>query len=217
MDLTALTDHLEKAFARLAGDDDASHDVHHIRRVKSVALEIADMEGEADRSVLVAAAYLHDIVNLPKNSPDRAKASALSADAAVPVLQELGFDERRIEAIRHAIIAHSFSANVAPTTLEAKILQDADRIDALGAIGMARTFFIAGKIGTMLFDGADPFAAERPLDDRRFAIDHFAVKLLKLPETMQTQSGRAIAERRTATIRNFLKALGEELQQPCNW
>ncbi|MGR9439960.1 HD domain-containing protein (plasmid) [Rhizobium leguminosarum] len=217
MDLTGLTDHLEKAFARLAGDDDASHDIHHIRRVKSVALEIADMEGQADHSVLLAAAYLHDLVNLPKNSPDRARASALSADAAVPVLQELGFEEGRIEAIRHAIIAHSFSANIAPTTLEAKILQDADRIDALGAIGMARTFLIAGKIGTMLFDGADPFATERPLDDRRFAIDHFAVKLLKLPETMQTASGRAIAERRTETIRNFLKALGEELQQPCNW
>jgi len=217
MDLRALTDHLEAAFAKLAGDDDASHDIHHVRRVKSVALEIADMEGEADRSILVAAAYLHDIVNLPKNSPDRAKASALSADAAVPVLQELGFEEETIEAVRHAIIAHSFSANVTPTTLEAKILQDADRIDALGAIGMARTFLIAGKIGTTLFDGADPFAAERPLDDRRFAIDHFAVKLLKLPETMQTASGRAIAERRAETIRSFLKALGEELQQPCNW
>lgn len=217
MDLALLTDHLETAFARLSADDDASHDVYHTRRVKSLALDIAEMEGEADHAILIAAAYLHDIVNLPKNSPDRSKASVFSADAAVPVLETLGFSKERIEAVCHAIIAHSFSANIAPTTLEAKILQDADRIDALGAIGVARTFLIAGKIGTLLLDGADPFAVNRPLDDRRFAVDHFAVKLLKLPETMQTMSGRAIAERRTETIRNFLRALGEELQQSCSW
>jgi len=217
MDLELLTEQMEDAFMRLSADDDASHDIHHARRVKSLALAIADREAAGNRAHLIAAAYLHDIVNLPKNSPDRAKASALSADAAAPILREHSFDEPDVDAIRHAITAHSFSANVAPETLEARILQDADRIDSLGAIGIARTFFIAGKLGTNLFDGDDPFAGHRQLDDRRFAIDHFAVKLLRLPETMQTASGRAVAGERTATMRHFLGALGDELGYPSTW
>lgn len=217
MDLDGLNAGLEQAFMRLAGNDDASHDIHHARRVRAAALDIAAEEGDADREVLCAAAYLHDIVNLPKDSPDRAKASQLSAEAAVPILRDLGFEDSKIEAVCHAIIAHSFSANIAPETLEACIVQDADRLESLGAIGIARTFLIAGKLGSGLFDGEDPFAGKRPFDDRRFALDHFAVKLLRLPETMQTQGGRKLARLRAATMRTFLAALGEELGHHSTW
>jgi uncharacterized protein len=210
MDLQALTDVLETAFERLAPGGDAGHDVHHARRVRDNAMRIADREG-GDRAVLIAAAYLHDLVSPPKDSPDRKRASALSAEAAAPVLRELGFDEGRVAAACHAIHAHSFSAGVEPTTVEAKVLQDADRLEALGAIGVARTFYTAGLMASAMFDADDPFAVRRPLDDRRYALDHFAAKLMKLPATMQTAAGRDLAEGRLAVMHAFLGAIAEEL------
>lgn len=190
---------------------DASHDISHMRRVKRIALEIAGIETGANEKVLIAAAYLHDLVNLPKSHPDRAKASTLSAEAARPLLVELGFDEDTIAATGHAIEAHSFSAGIRPETLEAKILQDADRLDAVGAIGIARVFYIAGKLDSALFDPDDPFAKARPLDDKRFALDHFEVKLLRLPDLMTTDGGRTVASQRIDFMRQFLDQLAGEL------
>jgi uncharacterized protein len=74
--------------------------------------------------------------------------------------------------------------------VEACIVQDADRLEALGAIGLARVFAVSGALGVALFDAEDPFADARTLDDRKFALDHFQTKLLRLPETMQTEIGR---------------------------
>ena len=113
--------------------------------------------------------------------------------------------------------AHSFSANIAPRTLEARALQDADRLEALGAIGLARVFSIAGQLGSSLFNGEDPFAKNRPLDDRRYAVDHFEVKLLRLPETMQTTAGRNMAEERADVMRSFLRSLASELGSDTPW
>jgi uncharacterized protein len=213
MDMDALTEELEAAYARFCTGGDGGHDVHHVRRVRDNAMTIADAEG-GDRVILLAAAYLHDLVNVPKDSPDRSRASAFSAEAAGPVLASLGFDEAKSAAVRHAIVAHSFTAGVEPETVEARVLQDADRIDALGAIGVARTFYTAGLLGSSLFHPDDPFARDRPLDDRRYAVDHFAVKLLRLPATMKTAGGRALAESRVAIMRAFLSALADELGAP---
>lgn len=208
---------LEAAFLAHDDESDASHDINHARRVRRSALDIAAGEGGGDERVIIAAAYLHDWINLPKNHPDRARASTLAAEAARPILASLGFDDASVEATCHAIAAHSFSAGIAPETLEAKALQDADRLEALGAIGLARTFAIAGQLGTRLFDGEDPFATARPLDDRRYCVDHFAVKLLRLPETMQTAAGRKLADRRAAVLRRFLAELAEELDTAMPW
>lgn len=208
---------LEAAFLAHDPGTDASHDINHARRVMRTALQIAASEGRADETVIIAAAYLHDIVNLPKNHPERSSASARSAAAAAPILAELGFDEARIAAAQHAILTHSFSANIPPETLEAKAIQDADRLEALGAIGIARVFAIAGQLGSRLFDGEDTFAQQRPLDDRRYAVDHFAVKLFKLPQTMQTAAGRAIADQRADMMRDFLRQLGEEVGSEMPW
>jgi uncharacterized protein len=217
MNVDLLTGRMEAAFLKLSGDDDASHDLHHLRRVKALALTIADQEAAGNPDHLIAAAYLHDIVNLPKNSPLRARASMLSAEAAAPILRENGFGEADIEAIRHIILAHSFSANIPPETPDARIFQDADRIESLGAIGIARTFFIAGKLDTALFDVGDPFARTRVLNDRLFDFDHFAVKLLLLPEVIQPESGRSIARQCAGVMRQFLHALGSELGHSSNW
>lgn len=114
--------------------------------------------------------------------------------------------------LAHAIEAHSYSARIPPLTLEAKILQDADRLEALGAIGLARVFAVSGAMNAALFDADDPFAERRALDDKRWALDHFQTKLLRLPETMQTAKGRAIALRNAGYLVEFMAKLSGELR-----
>lgn len=191
---------------------DGAHDLGHLDRVWRSCRLIAMDESGADADVLAAAAYFHDAVNLPKDSPDRARASVLSADLAVRELAALGFDAARLGAVHHAIAAHSFSARIAPETPEARILQDADRLEALGAIGIARMFLVAGQMGGGLFDAVDPMALHRPLDDRRFALDHLEVKLFRVAETMQTATGRAMAAERAEWMASFRTRLLSEIE-----
>lgn len=173
---------------------DGAHDLAHLRRVWRNCRKIALNEGGGDLEILLPAAIFHDVVNVPKTSPDRASASRLSAQAARDWLAAQGYPADKLDAVAHAIAAHSFSAAIPPETLEARILQDADRLEALGAIGLARMFHVAGATGGGLFDAEDPLAQRRPLDDRRFALDHLEAKLFRLPETMQTATGRQMAE-----------------------
>jgi uncharacterized protein len=189
---------------------DPAHDLAHVRRVVSSARALARQEG-ADLAVVVPAAWLHDCVHVPKQSPDRARASRLAAETAGAYLREAGYPGELVPAIEHAIHAHSFSAGVEPRTLEARVVQDADRLDALGAVGIARTLLLGGAMGSALYEVRDPFARTRALDDRRFAVDHFFTKLLHLADRMQTPAGRAEAERRTEFMRAFLAQLEEEI------
>lgn len=190
---------------------DAAHDLAHLDRVWANVQAIAD---GADLRVLVAATYLHDLVNLPKDHPDRAQASTHSAKAAGPILTNLGYSETEITATQHAIAAHSFSAGIAPKTPEARVLRDADRLDALGAIGIARTFAVAGALDRPLYDPEDPFAQSRDLDDGIWSLDHWQAKLLKLPGDMLTKTGRVLAQKRVAVMVTYLHALGEEIGTP---
>ncbi|KPV47878.1 hypothetical protein SE17_41085, partial [Kouleothrix aurantiaca] len=111
---------------------DAAHDLAHIRRVVGTATALAAAEN-ADLWIVVPAAWLHDCVIVPKNSPDRARASGMAADAATEFLRGAGYPPEFLPGIHHAIEAHSFSARIAPRTPEARVVQDADRLDAIGA------------------------------------------------------------------------------------
>lgn len=197
-------------------EGDTAHDLAHVRRVVRWARQLAEAEG-ADRSVVIPAAWLHDAVTVPKGHLDRSRASALAAEAASGWLAAQGYPIEKIPQVAHAIEAHSFSAGLAPRTLEAKVVQDADRLDALGAIGIARCYATAGAIGSRLVHPDDPVpgpGTRRQLDDRRYATDHFMVKLLKLPETMQTDAGRVEAKRRAIILRQFLDELARETSGP---
>src|SRR5690606_22269937 len=121
------------------------------------------------------------------------------------------YPEGYIPAIEHAITAHSFSAGIPPQTLEAKIVQDADRLDALGAIGIARTLLLGGIMGKPLYDADEPLPLTRVPDDRQNVIDHFYVKLLKLSDMMHTAAGREEGRRRTRLMTTYLEELGREL------
>ena len=196
---------------------DPAHDLAHLDRVWVNARTIAN--GMADLRVLLAASYLHDLVNLPKNDPDRHLASRQSADAAQPILTGLDYSKAEIGAICHAIEAHSFSAGIAPETIEARILRDADRLDALGAIGIARNFSVSGSLGRALYDPSDPFCEQRAADDTAYSLDHWRVKLLSLPNDMLTDSGRALAKKRLHLMVRFLDDFSDEIgvSLPTDW
>ena len=121
------------------------------------------------------------------------------------------FPPEKVEGVRHAIHAHSFSAQVEPLTAEAKILQDADRMEALGAIGLARVFYTAGVLHQRLFDGDDPLALHREPDDQQYSLDHFSVKLFRLPALMNTATGRKLAEEKVEYLRQFLQRIEGEI------
>lgn len=193
--------------------DDAAHDLGHFRRVYKTALYIAENETEeSDPLVLLAAAYFHDVVNPPKNSDLRNKASTLSADKAAKILTAMAFPQDKIPAVQHAIAAHSFSANIAAESIEAKIIQDADRMESLGAIGIARTMYVSGRLGRSLFHPDDPLAEQgRAFDDKEYGLDHFALKLLKLPAMMQTETGRRLAADRAGYLEDFRRQIAKEI------
>jgi uncharacterized protein len=167
-----------------------------------------------DALVILTACYFHDIVSLPKNHPQRGRSSQLASAKAIAILREAfaDFPAHHYAAIQHAIEAHSFSAGITPLTVEAKIVQDADRLEALGAIGLARVFAVSGALGVPLFDPEDPFADARELNDRAYALDHFQTKLLRLPETMQTDAGRQLARQSADVLIQFMARLSAELR-----
>jgi uncharacterized protein len=200
----------EQLIPYAVASDDGAHDIGHIGRVFANAMRIQAAEG-GDAELLAAAVLLHDCVSVEKNSPHRAQASRLAAEKASVILAEMGWEASRIEACAHAIAAHSFSAGIPPETLEAKILQDADRLDAIGMIGVARLFYIGGRMGSQLYDPADPKAEDRPLDDKHFALDHFPAKLFKLAEGFQTATGRALALERDRRLHMFRDLMLEEI------
>jgi uncharacterized protein len=198
-------------FLSEASAQDAAHDREHIRRVVGAARQLAAAEG-ADLAVVVPAAWLHDCVVVPKDSPQRSQASTLAAVAAGGFLRSIGYPETHLAAIEHAIAAHSFSANIQPRTVEARVVQDADRLDAIGAIGVARCLMLGGALGRRLYDPAEPFPATREPDDRDNSVDHFYLKLLRLADSMTTQAGRTEARRRTAFMQQFLDQLRSEIE-----
>lgn len=189
---------------------DAAHGLEHVRRVVMNARRLAAAEG-ARLEIVLPAAWLHDCVTVPKDSPQRAQASRLAAEQAVRRLREWDYPAALLADIAHAVEAHSFTAGIAPRTIEAKVVQDADRLEAIGAVGLARCLMLGGAMGRPLYAAEDPFCARRPPDDRASTVDHFYTKLLKLEGTMQTASGRREARTRTEFLKTFLTELKHEI------
>ena len=206
-------DQLAVKLLDLSGDDeDGSHDLSHIVRVWRNAKLIHAEEG-GDLEALAAAVLLHDCVQVAKDSPLRSKASLLAANEARVRLQALAWEPSRIDTVARAIESHSFSAGVAPTSIEGSILQDADRLDAIGLCGIARCFYTAGRLGSRLYDLADPEAKTRPLDDARNALDHFPKKLLTLNGSFKTRKGQELANERHRRLHEFYRAMLSEVQE----
>ncbi len=191
-------------------ENDPAHDLAHTKRVVANTKLLLKTES-ADAEIVLVASWLHDCVTLPKNHPDRKKTSTLAAEKAVKFLQEIRFPEEKKEQTAHAIQAHSYSAGIDPETKEAKLVQDADRLDALGAIGIARCFMVGGQLGRPVYNPDDPFCKTRTPDDSAWTTDHFYKKLFSLQKNMNTESARREAEKRTRYMKEFLEKLGEEI------
>jgi uncharacterized protein len=191
-------------------NNDSAHDFQHIMRVYNNAKKICKNENVNEKLVL-SAVLLHDIVSYPKSDKRSKLSSTESAKKSKKILKKLNFSQKEIQIISDAIRDHSFSKNKTPATIEGKILQDADRLDALGAIGIARVFAVGGLEKRSFYNLQDPFCNNRLPDDTTWTLDHFYRKLLKLESLMNTKSARVEAKRRTKVLKNFLIQLKKEI------
>jgi len=189
---------------------DPAHDILHVRRVVNLSKALAESEG-ADLQIVLPAAWLHDCVTLPKDSVDKHTASTQAAEEAIRFLKSIEYPAHTLDAIYHAIRAHSYSADIKPESLEACVVQDADRLDALGAIGVARCMLVGGALHTPLYNPEDAFCEHRLPADREFVLDHFYQKLLHLADRLHTSSARLEAQRRRQALLFFLDELRREL------
>ncbi len=181
------------AYVRTVFQDSGAHGFDHTVRVTRLCELLGVREG-ADMAILVPAALFHD-VGRPCEEETGLPHEEEGARMAESFLGSIGFREDLIPAITHAIRAHRYSTGMLPETLEARILSDADKLDAMGAVGIARTFMQAGARGGGIAD----------------ATGHFHEKLLQLQSRMYTESARTIAERRHAFLTAFLEALDDEM------
>lgn len=193
--------------------NEPAHDFFHVERVVTNALAIA--RGEALSAEVAAAAataaLLHELFTLPKNHPDSARAGDRCAAAARELLECEGAGASLIAPVHAAIRDHSFSKGVLPEATESRILQDADRLDAIGAIGLARMWATCADMKRPFYAPEDPFCSTREPDDKLWGLDHVYKKLLKIPERLHTDTARAIAEQRVTFLRAFVDQLRREI------
>jgi uncharacterized protein len=189
---------------------DPAHDFQHVLRVVECARRIAAGEG-ADVEIATTAALLHELFNYPKDHPESARSGEVCAVEAERVLAQEGWHEQRRRHVADCIRTHSFSRGLPPETIEAAVLQDADRLDAIGAIGIARCFATSAAMRRPFYAPEDPFCRARPPDDKQWGLDHFYKKLLKIPATLNTATARRLAGERVAFMERFLVQLASEI------
>ena len=205
-ELAYLKNYVKKIYVQ----NDPSHDFAHIMRVYKNAEKICRNEKVNERLVLVSV-LLHDIVK-KSQSDKRIKSSAdLSANKSIIILKKLKFLDSDIRIVTEAIRNHSFTKKKISKSIEGKILQDADRLDAIGAIGIARVFSVSGAKNRQFYEPNDPFLKNRKADDGKWALDHFFKKLFLLEHMMNTKTGKIEAKKRTSVLKNYLTSLKKEI------
>ena len=206
----SLLDRLRKvAESRCAGNGPA-HDFLHVSRVTETARCIGLAEGAA-LDIVVPAALLHELFNYPKGHPQSHCSGEVCAEQAADVLRQNDCPPHLIDPIRECIRIHAFSRGLVPETLEGKVLQDADRLDAIGAIGIARCFATCAEMAVPFYQPEDPFCRSREPDDKRWGLDHFYRKLLRIPDGLHTATARTIAGDRVRVMETFLAQLRQEI------
>ena len=187
-------------------NNDPAHDFQHVMRVYHNA-EIICKKERCNKKLVLSAVLLHDLVK----TSNRKNSANTSAKLSEKILKENSFSDDEISIICDAIREHSFSKGKIPSTIEGKILQDSDRLDAIGAIGLARVFSFSGSNHRPFYDPNDPFSKNRTLNDNKWALDHFFKKLLLLEAKMNTKTGKILASKRTKILKKFLKEIKNEI------
>lgn len=207
---TTYRDEIYKHLEQTYHSSDDSHGLSHFKRVAENCL----LDDESDHNITIPAALLHDCYHIEKSSPLRRFASKISAATALIILNDIGYDCKYFDAIYHCIEAHSFSANIKPQSKEAQVVQDADRLDALGYIGIFRCFYTGGRMNRLVAHPTDPKAINRELNDNLYSLDHFYVKLFNLAENISTPAFAILANVRTKIMQEFI-ANWEDMQPLC--
>ena len=189
---------------------DSAHDFEHIMRVYKNAERLC-LKEKVNSKLVLSAVLLHDIVSYPKSDKRSKLSSIRSSKLSEKILKNYNFSKEEIRIISDAIRDHSFSRNKIPGTIEGKILQDADRLDAIGAIGVARVFAVAGSENRPFYNKTDPFCKKRNPDDEKWTLDHFYRKLFRLESLMNTNSGKIEAKKRIKFLKNFVSELKKEI------
>ena len=192
-------------------DTDAVHDFDHIIRVYNMAVRLAKTEG-ADLEIVRAAALLHDSQGSdPTSASGRLEHHQASAKFAAAVLAEKGWEQERIRAVQHCILAHRFrNPAEKPETLEAKIIFDADKLDALGAVGAARVLAYAAIARTPFYEEPSAQFLEIGIEiegESHSAYHEHLFKLRKLTERMHTPTAHAIADERLRYLDEFFERM----------
>jgi uncharacterized protein len=209
-----VVDFVKRKYARLQG----AHDLGHTLRVFGNALYIAEREG-GDLEILAYAAMLHDIAR-PLDRRSDFKHSVVGSGFAHDVLNEYGLEKEKIDKIKRAILAHSFrESNVMPETIEEKVLYDADKLDSLGAIGIARAYHFSGNLNAKVFND---FLEESMVinteehSDEDTAYREYLVKLRNIKDKLYTNTAKKIAQRRLKIMDYFFYELKRELLESYN-
>jgi uncharacterized protein len=201
----------------------SAHNLDHVFRVYKLCLKISESEENVDMDVLVPAALLHDIARV-KESHDltgEIDHAVLGGEMAEEILKELGYEANKIEKIKHCITAHRFRTGNEPQTIEAKILYDSDKLDAIGAIGIARCFMLGGQFGQSLSINEDleEYLNSNSVENGRLKdvskhtpIIEYEIKLKKIPEKLYTEKAKQIGEDRIRYMDGFFKKLKLEME-----
>jgi uncharacterized protein len=189
-----------------------SHKWDHTLRVYRLCKHIGIAEG-VDMDVLLAAAYLHDI---GRGYQDESKGAVCHAEKgarlAEPILEKLALSKAQKNNILHCIRSHRFRGSHNPVTPEARVLFDADKLDAIGAVGVARAFLFAGEVGARLHNAEEKVADTEPYSVEDTGYREFKVKLSKIRDRMLTAEGRKLAEERHVVMVEFFKRFLEEYE-----
>ncbi len=202
-----------KAFAKKCFFNSlGSHDWEHTQRVHNLCMHIGQVEG-ADLEVLKISAYLHDV---GRSFQDESKGTIChaqkGAEIGAQLLDKYPISTEQKENILHCIRSHRFRGNAPPQTLEAKILFDADKLDSIGAIGIARAFQFAGEVGAKFHNpNLNPEETE-PYTEEDTGYREFKLKLSKIKERMLTTEGRRLAEERHAFMEKYFERFFQEYE-----
>ena len=201
----------------------AAHDLDHVLRVTEMCLVLAQKEQEVDLSVLIPAALLHDIARRYEDEDVTGTVdhALLGAEMAAPILADLGYDRQSIRKIQDCIRRHRFRSGAAPDTIEAKILFDADKLDVIGAVGVARSFIMAGIHGERMFSNVplEDYLRDNVTENGRIkdVAKHtvnleYELKLKKIPERLYTAEAKKIAAGRINYMQHFFEILAQEIK-----
>jgi len=191
---------------------DPSHDLEHAIRVLRNSEMIA-REERADLDVIVPASLFHDLITYAKDDPRSENAAKESAERARDILAGLSeYPAEKIGKAYDAIYCCSFRKGIVPESIEARILQDADGLEATGAISIMRTFSSTGQMHRQFYEPGDPFCERRTPNDLKYGLDLFYTRLLVVESRMHTKTAKEIAARRTRFLRDFLDELKIELE-----